>query len=101
FFADVLTGQNVKASVSIVGEGQPVESLLGPDRGRKMLIVLREKYDASDHVLTYTVRDKEREIAEMQQVHLPSGPLIGLPLPKGEGSPPFAELHRIFKRISV
>ncbi len=96
FFADILMGGGVNACVSIVGEGQQVETRLRPDANKKLLIALREKYDTADHALRY----KDREIAATQHVYLPSGPLIALTLLKSDAPHESDDGHRLFARVS-
>jgi hypothetical protein len=100
FFADAMYGENMKACVSVVGEGQPVESQLTDEDKRKLVITLREKYEEADYVVPLKTGDSERQIAALHQRIVASGPLIGLRIPKNDASPSRAELNRVFARLS-
>jgi hypothetical protein len=96
FFADLLTSRDMKACVSLVGEGNEVVRPSEPKHSIKTLTMMREQYDDSEATLTVD----GKEVAEKRWAQRPKGPLKGLALPRLKSRNPNGPVDEVYARVS-
>jgi hypothetical protein len=96
FFADLIVGKDLGACAALVGEGNSVASPAAPKSSVRFLMSMREKIEGDLGSIAY----KEREISEVHRYKRPSGPLLGVPLPKASSVGSNDPVSRAFARVS-